>query len=71
MEDPEKVEKYKDSVLYEMQFDAPNCSDKEIEECFDFNLKDELKGKQLDKDETAYSFKKKDSKLIFKKVDDN
>ena len=50
-----------------MQFDAPNCSDVEIEECFDFNLKDELKGKQLEKDDTEYSFKEKDTKLVLRK----
>ena len=50
-----------------MQFDAPNCSDKEINECFDFNLKDELKGVHLEEDDTAYRFEKKDAILILKK----
>ena len=50
-----------------MQFDAPNCSEKEIEEGFNFNLKDELNGKQLETEATEYSFKKKDAKLVFRK----
>ena len=56
---------------YEMQFDAPNCSDEEIKECFDFNFKDELKGVHLEKDDTTYSFKKKDTKLILRKDGEN
>ena len=48
------------TVTYELKFDAPKCSDKEIEECFDFNFKDELKGVDLEKDDTEYTFKKKD-----------
>jgi hypothetical protein len=66
-ETKKKDENNDDSVSYEMQFDAPNCSDNEIEECFDFNLKDELKGKQLEKDDTEYSFKEKDTKLVLRK----
>jgi hypothetical protein len=65
LEDPKKDEKNEDTVSYEMHFDAPNCSDKEIGECFDFNLKDQLKGMHLEKDDTEYSFKKKDAKLVF------
>ena len=52
---------------YELQFDAPNCSDTEIEDCFYFNFKDELKVVDLGKDDTAYSFKMKDARLILKK----
>ena len=69
--DARKDENNDDSVSYEMQFDAPNCSDVEIEECFDFNLKDELKGIQLEKDDTEYSFKKKDTKLVIRKDDEH
>ena len=71
LEDPKKDGNIDDTLSYEMQFDAPNCSDEEIQECFDFNLKDELKGKHLEKDDTAYSFKKKDAKLILKKDGEN
>ena len=67
LEDPKKDEKNEDTESYEMHFDAPNCSDKEIEECFDYNLKDELKGMHLEKDDTGYIFKKKDEKLVFRK----
>ena len=44
-----------------------NCSDKEIEECFDFNFKDDLKVVNVGKDDTAYSFKKKYARLVLKK----
>ena len=71
LEDPKKDGNIDDTLSYEMQFDATNCSDEEIQKCFDFNLKDELKGKHLEKDDTAYSFKKKDAKLILKKDGEN
>ena len=59
--------KYLIFLLLEFLLGIPNCSDVEIEEFFDFNLKDELKGIQLEKDDTEYSFKKKDSKLVIRK----
>ena len=36
-------DKKEESKSYDMKVDAPNSSDKDIEECFDFNFKDELK----------------------------
>ena len=42
-------------------------NDEEIDKCFDFNFKDELKGVELEKDDNAYSFKKRDARLFFKK----
>ena len=71
LEDSKKDERNEKTVAYELQFDAPNCTEDEIEECFDFNFKDELKGMDLDKDDTAYSFKKKDARLVLKKVGQN
>ena len=35
---------------YEILFDAPNCSDREIKECFNSNFKDELQGLEIEKD---------------------
>ena len=67
MEDTKKDERNEKTMAYELQFDAPNCSDKEIEDCFDFNFKDELKWVDLGKDDTAYNFKKKDARLVLKK----
>ena len=67
LEDSNKDESNEKVVAYELQFDAPNCSDNEIEECFDFNFKDELKGVDLGKDDTEYSFRKKDARLVLKK----
>jgi hypothetical protein len=71
LEDPKKDDTKDDILSYEMQFDAPNCSDEEIQKCFDFNLKDELKGENVEKEDTEYSFEKKDEKLILKKDGEN
>ena len=71
LEDPKKDGNIDDTLSYEMQFDATNCSDEEIQKCFDFNLKDELKGGNVEKEDTEYSFKKKDEKLILKKDGEN
>ena len=46
------------------------CS-KVIEECFNFNFKDELKGVEVDKDDADYSFKKKDARIVIKKDGDH
>ena len=34
-------------VTYELVFDAPNGSDKNVKECFDFNFKDEVKRRKV------------------------
>ena len=47
-----KEENKSDVTSYEMLFDAPNCSDKEIEECFNFNFEEELKSSEIEKDNT-------------------
>ena len=70
LEEIEKEENKSDVTSYEMLFDAPNCSDKEIEECFNFNFEDELKSSEIEKDNTVYKFEPKDSKLVFKKYGD-
>ena len=70
-EESKKDDKIDDILSYEMLFDAPNCSDEEIQECFDFNSKDELKGEILEKDDTTNSFIKKDAKIILKKDCEN
>ena len=41
-----------EKVIYEMKFDAPNCSDEEIKECIDFNVKDEFKRKNVRLEDT-------------------
>ena len=66
-----KDERREENVAYELKFDAPNCSDEEIEECFNFNFKDELKGVEVDKDDADYSFKKKDARIVIKKDGDH
>ena len=38
LEDPKKDGNIDDTLSYEMQFDATNCSDEEIQKCFDFYL---------------------------------
>ena len=49
LEDPKKDGNIDVTLLNEMQVDATNCSDEEIQKCFDFNLKDELKGENVEK----------------------
>ena len=60
-----------EKVIYEMKFDAPNCSDDEIKECIDFNVKDEFKRKNVRLEDTKYELKSKDSKLTLKKTGEN
>ena len=59
-----------DTVTYELAFEAPNCSDTDIQECFDFNFKDEVRRKKLNIEGKAYEMNKKDSKLVVKKLGD-
>ena len=59
---------FDNSVSYEMEFDAPNCSDIKIEEGFNFNLKDELKGKQLKKMTLNTALKRKMQNLFLGKT---
>ena len=59
LEVSKKDERREETVAFELKFDAPNCSDEEIEECFNFTFNDELKGVELEKDDTAYTFKRK------------
>jgi hypothetical protein len=63
----DKKEENNDFQSYEMQFDAQKCSDKDIEECFEFNFKDELKKMNVKEDDTIYEFIKKDAKIVLKK----
>ena len=64
LEESEMEENNSNVASYAMLFDAPNCSDREIEECFNFNFKDELKGLEIEKDDTEYKFEPKDAKLV-------
>ena len=34
-------------VTYELVFNAHNCSDENVKECFDYNFKDEVKRRKL------------------------
>ena len=59
-------------VIYEIKFDAPNCSEDNIKECFDFNFKDELKTRKVEEsDDSIYEIKAKDSRIVLKKAGEN
>ena len=67
-EDLEEDTNAKDYVTYQVQFDALECSDEQIKECFDFNFKDELKTRNVTKEDSEYEIS--DSKLVVKKYTD-
>ena len=47
LEESEMEENNSNVKSYEMLFDAPNCSDNEIEECFNFNFEEKLKSSEI------------------------
>ena len=66
LEDVATNENDDEIVTYEMQFDAPYCSDENVKECIDFNIKDELKIRKFKIEDSAYDIKRKEVKLVVK-----
>ena len=70
----EIIEKHFDENIekatYEIHFEAPNCLDSEVMECFKANYIDELKCNKVFGEDTKYEIDRSDTKHVIKKIDD-
>ena len=58
------------NATYEIQFEAPNCLDSDVMECFKTNYIDELKCNKVFGDNTKYEIGRSDTKHVIKKIKD-
>ena len=59
-----------ENATYEIQFEAPNCLDSDVVECFKANYIDELKCNKVFGDNTKYEIGRSDTKHVIKKIKD-
>ena len=57
-------------LKYEILFEAPNCEDDDISECFRINYLDELKCNKIFDEDTQYELKRSNTKHVIKKIND-
>ena len=57
-----------EKATYEIGFEAPNCTDSDIIECFNVNYEDELKCKKINNDDKNFRIFKSNSKHVIKKI---
>ena len=60
----------KENATYEIHFEAPNCLDSDVKECFKANYIDELKCNKVFGDDTKYEIGRSDTKHVIKKIND-
>ena len=59
-----------ENATYEIQFEASNCLDSDVLECFKTNYIDELKCNKVFGDGTKYEIVRSDTKHVIKKIKD-
>ena len=59
-----------ENATYEIHFEAPNCLNIEVMECFKANYIDELKCNKVFGDDTKYEIGIRDTKHVIKKIND-
>ena len=64
----QKFDEHSENAIYEGNFEAPNCSDSDIIECFKINYEDELKCKKINDDDKNYRIFRSNSKHAIKKI---
>ena len=59
-----------ENATYEIHFEAPNCLNIKVMECFKANYIDELKCNKVFGDDTKYEIGRRDTKHVIKKIND-